>query len=68
MKKPGYVRLENIGGLSLEAMGYLLMLACGVDEESVQSSRVTIESAKDELIAKNRVRFVQQVQNGGCGQ
>jgi hypothetical protein len=67
MKKPGYVRMENVGGLSLEAMGYLLMLACGVDEESVQSSRVTIESAKDELIAKNRVRFIQQEKTGGCG-
>ena len=67
MKKPGYVMLENIGGLSLEAMGYLLMLASGVDEESVQSSRVTIESAKDELIAKNRVRVIQQEKTGGCG-
>ncbi|GEM_PF-6822801 len=68
MKRPSYVSRENIGGLSLEAMGYLLLLAYGMEEESVFSSRVTIESAKEELVAKNRVRFVQQAQNGGCGQ
>jgi hypothetical protein len=50
----------NLSGLSLEAMGFLLMLHKGINPENVHSSRVTIESAKEELIAKGIVKIKQQ--------
>jgi hypothetical protein len=60
MGSPAYLRPENLSGLSLEAMGFLLMLSAGIDSTAVHSSSVTIESAKEELVAKGRLRYKPQ--------
>ena len=49
---------RDLTGLSLEALGFLLMLHTGLDPEDVFSSRVTMEAAKEELVAKGVLKYV----------
>jgi len=60
MKSPGYIRESNIQSLSLEAMGFLLMLAYGIEEDAVLSSKVAMEAAKEELVAKGRIKYIEK--------
>lgn len=48
---------ENLVGLSLEAMGFLLLIAAGGEPEHVHSSPVTMQCAKEELIEKGRIHY-----------
>ena len=51
---------RNLSGLTLEELGYLLMLAKGINPEQVFSSKVTLEVAKEGFVAKGILKLKQQ--------
>jgi len=55
-----FLKVSNLTGLSLEAMGFLLMLATGIDPKTVHSSQVTMDATKEELVAKGRVTYIEK--------